>query len=361
MPSGKFYKITILDSNKDGFMTGEGTYSYSVGGKIEFDSNFKTTFVEMKVHDFYVGYPAPASISPRSNTCEENEQQIGIRVTTDEHGAENTWELKSVSTNQVIRSVGLKTYANGAPRTDSVDVCVPSGKYLFTLTDGVGDGIGDGLYKLYLDGDLMVYGSNFRNGKMVQHTIVVGYDSQLTNRMSQREVQYLDCHNWRRKKYHEQFGASYVGLKYDQSLASDSQNYANELVDACDIDAPEHAQGIEQGENLAKNFGEPDLFGQIYPVENICRRWFEREETWPFPDNSHFTQGLWRSTRYVGCAEATKTMSDGGTCHVQVCRFARAGNCNMGRYQATVGDNWKTPMLMDHNPCGPACPPNGCH
>jgi hypothetical protein len=71
--------------------------------------------------------------------------------------------------NQVIRSAGLKTYANGAPRTDSVDVCVPSGKYVFTLTDGVGDGIGNGLYELYLDSELMVYGSDFKLGRNPAH------------------------------------------------------------------------------------------------------------------------------------------------------------------------------------------------
>jgi hypothetical protein len=344
-----------------GFSMGEGAYSYSVGGKVEFNSNFEATLTAERVHDFYVGYPGPVSFSPRSDVCEGDEQQIGIRITTDKYGAENSWELQSEATNQVIRSAGLGTYANGAPQTDSVDVCIPPGKYVFTLTDGVGDGIGDGVYELYLDGELMVYGSDFRSGKKVQHAFVVGYDSQLTHRMSQREVQYLDCHNWRRKKYHEQFGASYVGVKYDLSLASDAQSYANELLDDCEIDGILHEHGIEQGENLAKNMGEPDTYGQFYPVENICRRWFEREETWPFPDNAHFTQGLWRSTRYLGCGEATKTMSNGGTCHVQVCRYARAGNCNMGQYQSTVGDNWKIPMLMDHNPCGPACPPNGCH
>ena len=57
---------------------------------------------------------------------------------------------------------------------------------------------------------------------------------------------------------------------------------------------------------------------KYYPVENICRRWFEREETWPYPDNAHFTQGLWRSARYVGCAESEKTMANGGTCQIQV-------------------------------------------
>lgn len=33
-------------------------------------------------------------------------------------------------------------------------------------------------------------------------------------------------------------------------------------------------------------------WGSLYPVENIVRRWVEREETWDFPENAHFTQAL---------------------------------------------------------------------
>ena len=149
------------------------------------------------------------------------------------------------------------------------------------MTDDVGDGIccqsGEDPYELYMDDEVMIYGSDFNYGKKVSHDIIVGYQTT------------------------------------------------------------------------------------YYPVENICRRWFEREETWPYPDNAHFTQGLWRSARYVGCAESEKTMANGGTCRIQVCRYARAGICNMGKYQSATGDNWKEPMLMDDNPCGPVCPPNGCH
>ena len=35
------------------------------------------------------------------------------------------------------------------------------------------------------------------------------------------------------------------------------------------------------------------------------------------------------------------------------------GNCNMAKYNPKTGENWKIPMLLDSNPCGPACPPEG--
>lgn len=220
---------------------------------------------------------------------------------------------------------------------------------------------GDGLYEIYMDDERIIYGSDFTYGKEVKHVIHAGYHTKL-NGLTPREIQYLNCHNWRRKKYHEEYGATYVPLRYDLSLQDDAQHWADELLKECHVDGIKHEPGVEQGENLAKNMGSPrSPYGQQYPVENICRRWFEREVGWKYPDNAHLTQGLWRSAHYVGCAESTKTMENGGQCHIQVCRYARAGNCNMGQYKSNQGENWKVPLLQDHNPCGPICPPNGCH
>jgi len=47
----------------------------------------------------------------------------------------------------------------------------------------------------------------------------------------------------------------------------------------------------------------------------------------------------------------------GGKCRVQVCRYARAGNCDMAKYNSTYGKNWLPPMLADTSACGPHCPP----
>ena len=361
LTGAKMYKLTVLN-------LGKGTYTYAVGGLTEYTSSQTKSSMddEVAVRDFYVGLPAPAPISGRSSACNDDEQQIGVRIKTDRYGSENAWELRSITTGKVIASKAAGTYADGASRTDTVDVCVPYGTYRFTLADGMGDGIccenGIGRYMLYLDGEVIVHGSDFSVGKKVQHDIVVGYDdTRLANNFSTREEQYFNCHNWRRKKYHEQYGSTYVPLKYDVSLAWDALYWAKELLNDCSQQGIDHMPGQLQGENLAKNVGFDYEAGTLYPVENICRRWFEREENWDFPENAHFTQGLWRSSRYMGCAESSKLMSDGRTCRIQVCRYARAGNCDMGHFDSTVGDNWKIPMLADDNKCGPACPPNGCH
>jgi len=376
----EMYKLTIMDAAEDGLCCsyGKGTYSYKVNGVNEFDSDKTKSFTDKSEHSFYVGLPVPENNgngntganenSPiflgRSSICGNNKQEIMVTIKTDKYGAENAWKIVNTRTQQIVIENPKGTLPIGAE--DTVTTCVSYGEYQFTITDGAGDGIccgaqGDGYYKLYMDGELMVNDPNFTYGKTRSHIINVGYHTQL-NQMGQREIQYLNCHNWRRKKYHERFGAQYVPLKYDMSLADDAKSWSTELLDDCEVNGIIHEPGVEQGENLAKNTGSAlGSYGRQYPVENICRRWFEREETWGFPDNAHLTQGLWRSALYVGCAESTKTMDNGGLCHVQVCRYARAGNCAMGQANAKVGDNWKIPMLADDNRCGPICPPNGCH
>ena len=88
-------------------------------------------------------------------------------------------------------------------------VCVPHGENTFRTTDSSGDGIcckvGKGRYEINMDNELMIYGSDFNFGRKVSHNIIVGYSTRY-NQMSQHEKQYRDVHNWRRKRYHVQFG-----------------------------------------------------------------------------------------------------------------------------------------------------------
>ena len=74
----------------------------------------------------------------------------------------------------------------------------------------------------------------------------------------------------------------------------------------------------------------------------------------------HMTQVLWRASTHVGCSEASKPRNGGGTCRIQVCRYARPGNCNMNAYKSSNRNWWKTPVMMDTSGCSPNCPPDGC-
>jgi len=99
------------------------------------------------------------------------------------------------------------------------------------------------------------------------------------------------------------------------------------------------------GENLAKNGGQDQP-----ATENVLSRWVEDEAALNYPANGHLTQVLWRATKYVGCADARS-----GNTHVQACRYARPGNCNMAKYST-----WLEPMLEDTSPCGATCHPLDC-
>jgi hypothetical protein len=224
--------------------------------------------------------------------------------------------------------------------------------------------------------------------------------------MTDRDRQFLISHNTRRKVWHERYGKSYVPLKWDNSLKADAKVWAEHLLASCGK-GMYHDPNTSYGECATANQG-TGSFAKLHTPDEIVRRYVEREEGWQFPKNSHLTQVLWRSTKYVGCAEASKSMGQGKMCHTQVCRYARPGeeirlidrgcskrmrnssprlihcqlfilrrpliafynilsllllgNCNMGKYKSDRADWWIEPMMMEEGGlCGPACPPNGCH
>jgi hypothetical protein len=241
--------------------------------------------------------------------------------------------------------------------------CLQPGDYTLTVTDI--DGLccrnGEGEFKLIVDGVDLFSGGRFTGSD--SHDFKIGYD--WGQGMQSRDWEYLLAHNERRQDYHTRCNDRYCNkkyrpLKWSTGLAADAQVYANSLLDSCDDTGIVHETGIEQGENLAKNkgFGE---WGQLYPADKIVKRFVDNEAEWSWTHNAHLTQALWYATRYLGCAESVKTMNDGSTCRMQVCRYAKAGNCEMGKYDSHTWPNHEIPMMMDDSQCGPVCPPEGCY
>ena len=184
--------------------------------------------------------------------------------------------------------------------------------------------------------------------------------SKLTNDGVDRDDAWLFAHNSRRKKYHEQWGKTYTPLKWSPMLASQAKSWANQLLNNCDTYGIKHQPGIDEGENLAANKGTGSN-GELKTPDQILNRWVEMELTDGYPANAHLTQALWRASKYVGCADSSKSITgpkgQDGFCRVQVCRYVTSGNCNMGAYKTANG--WMTPMLMDESKCGPDCTPEG--
>ncbi|KAL9190544.1 hypothetical protein ACHAXT_000250 [Thalassiosira profunda] len=314
-----------------------------------------------------------------TSNCSDAEVLLTFELQTDKHGEDVTWEIfREYGDNSSMLVVSRGPY--GQYSFDQVDICVPSpSKFTFIIHDEWGDGLCGGqvtcgYYKLSLDGRVIVHANHYANNNT--HLINVGYDA--TSGMTERDAQYLEAHNWRRKEWHERYNVSYIPLMWSDALAEESRQWAVQLLDACDSDGIEHEPGVREGENLAKNKGLIEAngtgWGQLYHPENITRRWVEREIGWAYPDNAHLSQALWRSSRYMGCGESEKDYN-GGKCRVQVCRYVRAGNCDMGAYNSSEptllpeaidlgyaeGENWLIPMLKDTSPCEPSCPTGGCY
>ena len=303
--------------------------------------------------------------------CDEDDDEVllTLELQTDKHGEDVSWEFREVMTPTLFKRFKKSETSYAIYSYDRVDVCVRNGKeYIFLIKDAYGDGLCQpdtgrrcGYYKLYLNGKVIVHASYY--GTKNTHLINVGYDP--ASSLSSRDVQFLRAHNTRRRTWHEMYNVSYVPLRWSPMLAEESRIWAEALLDECDVNDIKHEPNVYEGENLAKNKGEEydkdgkPSWGQLYKPENIVRRWVDREIGWAYPDNAHLTQSLWRASRYMGCGEAVKEWN-GGKCRTQVCRYAKAGNCDMTRFDATEGENWLTPMLSASSPCEPSCPPEGC-
>ena len=153
-----------------------------------------------------------------------------------------------------------------------------------------------------------MYGSNMQktfNSEAV-HTFEVPAleSSQLDGRLDdygvERRNAWLQAHNVRRKKYHEQWGKSYVPLKWSPTLANQAQQWAEHLANKCDgvtldtiyevkVTVADHEPNIPYGENMAANFGNGG-FGKLKTPDQILTRFTEWELDVPFPDNFHMTQ-----------------------------------------------------------------------
>jgi hypothetical protein len=162
-----------------------------------------------------------------------------------------------------------------------------------------------------------------------------------------RDSLWLEAHNTRRKQWHRDNDVKYVPLSWSTDLVSSALTRAQVLIDQPHdtIELYHDENNHQEGENLALNCGSGS-YSSIRTPDNILNRWVEKEIGMSPPDNLHLIQVLWRATTLVGCAETMKEYDDGSACHVQVCRYSKTGNCNLGNYE-----DWSIPMLLDDSPC----------
>ncbi|KAL9180309.1 hypothetical protein ACHAXT_008279 [Thalassiosira profunda] len=272
-------------------------------------------------------YPTPPPNVQNSATgCFGADVQFKLELRTDFFASDASWALIDQSTQTVVASQPNGTYTE-RDTYNVIETCIPQGNYTFIVKDEYGDGwccrYGEGMFRVHLDGKETLNGGSF-NANMTA-TLHVGFRPE--GYMTQRETDYLVAHNVRRKDWHERYNLTYVPLQYSPELAKQSQAWAEELLNTCGVVGIEHEDYVYFGENLAKNTGNPETWGQLYPADNIVRRWVDFEIGLLYPSNGHLTQCLWRASKYVGCGESVKDFRK-GVCRIQVCRYARAGNCS---------------------------------
>ncbi len=361
------YRFEVHDKFNDGMcgaLTGAGLYRLHLGEEVEEDDdNSIKRFASpsdcsinwgKRVHSFTIQAhttPAVASLSSqRHQNVTSTERELGgcsyvkIQFKIDKYGKETTVTLTGNGGTQLVSRREV-----GAYQTKTMQKCVNPGTYSLRLTDtdGICCGNGKGWYKMYVDGHLVVSGGYFIGSKT--HTVKIGTNWQSS--MSYRDREWLNAHNARRRRYNG--GNGYVPLRWSRTLAADAKNHANRLGNNCKSGALYHAQGVQDGENLAKNQGRGS-WGRQYAADNVMGRWVEQELNWSYPKNAHYTQVVWRATQYVGCGESVRNYGNGYSCRVQVCRYIRAGNCGVRN------GNWRAEAWKDDTQCGSICPREGC-
>jgi len=362
------YRFVISDSEGDGLCCnhGQGGYSAALDG-LEIFRYEENKDWSKKSHMFRVqSSPTgnnPLPFDPKMLICAANEKKIRVEIKTDNYGQDTSWEITNDRGTVVLKND--RTYKPNDE--DTSEACLQDRKrYSLAVYDTYGDGMccdygrGSFAVKVKDDGSWkeLIRGGQF-SGKVTRTFDLGNIDggSGGDGVSSSRDEDWLVAHNVRRKQWHEEYGKTYIPLRWSDALKRESEVFAEVLLEECDL---YHDPENVHGENLALNYGFGSKAATVNTADSILKRWTEDEVDLKWPQNGHLTQVLWRGSKYVGCADAQKTRSDGWTCHTQVCRYARPGNCNVGRY--ITGDKmwWLDPVMQDTSPCGPACPPDGC-
>lgn len=135
----------------------------------------------------------------------------------------------------------------------------------------------------------------------------------------------LDFHNYARQEVDTPYQ---VWWSY---LEAQAREYAIQLAkNDCKLVHSPSSSRPNQGENLAM------MGGGGMPLGQASKMWYDEKSlfnpSWKVGDGTfsqygHYTQMIWRNTRYVGCSRSGQVKtSTGGVCEVSVCRYYPGGN-----------------------------------
>ncbi len=295
--------------------------------------------------------PTPTvDLLPDYEPCDDpNQVPLEVKIITDQFADVDKTGYHLIShpddSPEPVTYLERTEMSNSATYNDSI--CVPKGRYIFTVYDelnGLCCGGGRGEYSVKSKGTEILNGGGFP-APAVSYTILAGVEPD----MSDVEKQWLDGHNIRRKKFHTENGKTFKPLVWSESLAEAAATYASALTPNCEIVQKTDAWG----HNLAVVSLGTITPNRILP-DTVLRYMFDRKIGADYPNNNQLTQIAWRGSRYLGCASLIEQGKSGDYCHVSVCKYARPGNCSVNQ------DNWLEKTLADRSNCGKVCPDDGC-
>ncbi|KAL7496920.1 hypothetical protein ACHAWT_005829 [Skeletonema menzelii] len=297
--------------------------------------------------------PAPVIVDLGYEPCDDPDQvPLEVIIITDAYAVvdETSYTLTSHPDDGPVETYMERTKMdNVATYNDSI--CVPKGRYLFTLNDKFNGLVSSGRkgdYSVKSKGTEILNGASFP-APSISYTILAGMEPN----MSDEDRQWLDGHNSRRKKFHEENEKDFKPLVWSESLVKSAADYAAMITPTCEV--------LQKADPWGHTVAIAPLFAvnekQNVP-DDVLRRMFDRKLMSVYPDNKSLTQIAWRASRYVGCfsliEQSTTGIYSGAYCHVSVCKYARPGNCSVSP------DNWLEKTLADRSNCGQVCPDEGC-
>lgn len=121
------------------------------------------------VDDFQPNSGAGSSSGGGTGTCSSGT----LSLTTDNFGAETSWEITNANSAVLYSASGL---SNATAYTE--DICLADGSYVFTISDSYGDGIccsqGTGSYNLVVGGNTVASGGSFDSNESTSFIVGSG-------------------------------------------------------------------------------------------------------------------------------------------------------------------------------------------
>lgn len=213
--------------------------------------------------------------------------------------------------------------------------CLTKGRYLFEILSGSPS------FSFKIEGEEAVWGGYFGTPVELGYQIYLGYEPPYLP-MDETDKKWLDSINKRRKIFHEENGASYRRMVWSPYFKELAGERSQGIVDSGCTFPPGSG---DAGETISAMISGGQF--EVDPEKVLATAYSDEDR------KQLFTQMVWRSSRYVGCSSTVGAFlnKDGDQlyCHASVCKYARAGNCDV------TEENWLNQTLADRTRCGPPC------